>query len=331
MGLWLRETDRILHEYLKKAAYREKCRALEPDEMQMVLELRETEKQMTVCVVELITMQEILRAAGEKEIYWITNNLHRMIRSLIGQKKLVSAIRLSVMGTVAPEEKEKDAIRKVMRDIHERLRYLHAIPIPENLRLTWIHDYLEVTGETDFAQVIRRKYPTMRAMVDLQEDQEALGRFLEEMRESLIRAGREDDWKDRLREYIWINQKRDAEEKARKAEEKRKEAERESMNGMNVFRQEFFKGIRTLEGSKAVGLSRQAVHNHLAAGDRGKFVVLCCRYSMGRLLYRYVKADGELKTSFAGVGMWDTYQAASEALPALRGRWPGSTFEVVAI
>ena len=329
MGLWLSQTDKILYKYLERA-YNKQARQLDAAETRLVLELRQLEKEINVCVTEIITIRQVLEQMKVSDLFWVANNFRRISMSLVSQRKLVNAARLGMMGT-KPNNDELQAILKLKPQIEDRLKYLHAVPIPENVLLTPLKEYVELSGAESFSDIIRKRFPTAKDMMDFQEDKEQMNLFIGEIIDELKQAGRENDYLPRLNEYIERNQQRIEKEKAEKAEAKRKEALREGWNGMPIFKDLFCKGIRTLEGSQPIRLSKQAISTHMAQGHRGQFCVLCCGFGNGKYVYRYVTEDGTLKNNFTNIGVYPTYAAANEAIVSFRDMWPDKAFEAVAI
>lgn len=329
MSVWLSETDKVLHKYLDRAK-KQHVRQLSIGESSLVLELRQIEKDMNVCVTEVILVKQMLQAMKIKDLFWIIQNFERISKSLIVQRKLVTATRLSLMA-VKPTTEELTAIFKLKPDVKKRIEYLNAIPIPENVRLTPIQEYIELIGKKSFADVIRKKFATAKEMVDFQENTEQMQAYIDEIFETVKQAGKENEYVSRLDEYIQTAKQKQADLRAEKAAERHQEAVREGQNGMNYFREHFFRGIRTLEGDETIHLSPQAISTHMAQGHRGKFCVLSCGYVNGRLIYRYAKEDGELKNNFVGIGIYPTYDNANQAVAKLQELWPDRVFEAVAI
>ena len=106
----------------------------------------------------------------------------------------------------------------------------------------------------------------------------------------------------------------------------------ESLNGILLFREQFFKGIRTLKGSKEINLSPSAVHYQLAKGNRGKFCILCCRLVKSRLAFRYMRSNGKESPSFSSVGLYQSLEEAGKAMDEFKQMYPADrAFEVVCI
>lgn len=329
MGVWLRDTTKILHKYLDRSTHRP-ARQLSSEETATVLELRQLEKNINVCVTEIILIKHLINHLKIRDLFWVVNNFERIATSLIKQRRLVSAARLGMMA-LAPDEDEAKAIARLKPDIEERIRYLNSIPIPENILLTPIHEYVELSGEKSFADIIRKKYPTAKEMVQLHENIQEIDAVVNEIVTKLKEVGKENDYVERLNNYIAISERKKASLKAEKERERRKEELKESQNGIFMFTNQFFEGIRTLKGNKDIGLSLASISRHMAEGHRGKFCVLCCGLVNGRLIYRYVKDDGSLLQRFTDVGIYDSYDIANTAISRFKERWPTRAFEAVAI
>ena len=97
------------------------------------------------------------------------------------------------------------------------------------------------------------------------------------------------------------------------------------------FRELFLKGIRTLEGSSKINLSATAVNSQLKRGNRGKFCILCCKFTQGKLRFRYMLANGNDSQSFQNVGLYTDLQEAVTAMSGFQKMYPDRAFEAVRI
>ena len=330
MSLWLSSSDFDLQDFLRKAFAKEReLRKLTPDEFGVVVELREIKKAANLCITEMCFTKEVIFRLRIYDLMWVKNNFERMVHSLTKQRDLIRAVSKAYSG-LKPEEKELKAIQKLISDVKKRIAYINAVPIPENIRLTPIQDYMDLIGGDNFINEVKTVFPMSKDLYESQRDG-SMDRYINEMMESLDKAGKAEAYKERLGAYIKIaNEKNEARERE-KAMEKQAYALNEAQNGILLFREQFFKGIRTLNGSAKIGLSASAISHHLKQGDRGKFCILCCKFSQNRLQYKYMKANGTFSPSFQNCGLYDTLQDAASVMSGYVRLYPDMAFEAVAI
>ena len=330
MSFWLSSSDFDLQEFLRKAFAKERdLRKLTPDEFGVVVELRKIKKAANLCITEMCFTKEVISRLRIDALMWVKNNFARMINSLIKQRDLIMAVSKAFSG-LKPDEKELKAIQKFVADIKKRIAYINAVPIPENIRLTPIQDYMDLVGGDNFINEVKTVFPMSKDLYESQKDG-SIERYINEMMETLEKAGKAEAYKERLGAYVEIaNEKKKARERE-KTMEKQAYALNEAQNGILFFREQFFKGIRTLNGSANIGLSASAISHHLKQGDRNKFCILCCKFSQNRLQYRYMMANGTFSKSFLNCGLYDTFQDATSVIANYVNLYPDIAFEAVSI
>lgn len=330
MSCYLTSKDLILHDFLKKGQKQSKIRTMTPEELETVMQLREIKKAVNLCMTEMLFIVKCISRLEINELYWISNNFHRIIHSLHKQRDLISAVS-AAFSYRKPEPKEFEVITRFIKDIRKRIDFLNSVPVPENLKLTPIQDYMDLIGCKNFIDEVKRVFPTGKDLYESKNDGR-MDDYMESIVSALENAGKQEAYKERLEAYISASNDRINKVKEDKRAEKAAYALNESLNGILLFREQFFKGIRTLKGSKEINLSPSAVHYQLAEGNRGKFCILCCRLVKSRLAFRYMRSDGKESPSFSSVGLYQSLEEAGKAMDEFKQMYPADrAFEVVCI
>ncbi len=163
-----------------------------------------------------------LKASSEKDpslqAGFVTANLFTVANSLDKQRRLAKAL-VHKTGHTPSTKKEERAISRTAGFMEKRLIYVRDIVIRENLHLTPVSDYLNIT-KRDLEQDVQAHFGFFLTREQLKEKQEA---YINEISEIVESAGA-DSYKQNLRAYNEkrMNFRRQAEEeKARKREEKK--------------------------------------------------------------------------------------------------------------
>ena len=330
MSLYLSSHDYYLHEYLRKAFLKDrKMRELSPEDFGKYMELREIRKAANLCMTEMIFTKFVIRRMKIKELEWVTNNFERMTKSMYKQRDLVSAV-ISAFSCYIPDDNELKAIDNFIQRIKTRIEFVNTVPIPENIRLTPIQDYMDLIGGDCFINEVKTEFPMSRDLYESQKNGK-MDAYLSTIMETLEKAGKAEAYKERLDEYIRVASKRKEAQEAEKEAEKTAFNLNEAKNGILLFREQFFKGIRTLDGSAKIGLSASAINHQLKHGNRGKFCILCCYFSRGDIRYRYMRGNGTFSPSFQNVGLYETLEDACQVISDYVQLYPDRAFEAVAI
>lgn len=332
MELYLSSKDWDLHEYVTRANAREDrtVRKLTPAEFETMLNLREDEKAINLCMTEMIFTKAVIYKLKINDLIWVMNNFGRIISSLGKQKDLLYAVRAS-FSYCKPDADEMKAIKKLSEDIRKRIDYLNKVPVPENIRLTPIQDYMDLLGADTFIREVKTVFPASKDLYQAQKNGE-IEKYITDMLDTLEQAGKADLYKERLGAYVSMVQKRKEKAEAEKEAEQFEIAKNEAENGIDLFRELFFKGIRNIQGVEKIGLAKTAITHHLIHGHRGKFCILCCGLAKnGKLMYRYMKKSGEASKSFQGCALYNDLAEAGEALKGFQTIYPDRAFTAVAI
>ena len=169
MGLYLSSNDWVLHEYIKQAfAPEEKTvRKMSPEEFKTVLELREVKKAVNLCMTEMVFTKAVIYKLKINDLMWVMNNFCRIISSLGKQKEFLNAVS-AAYSYRKPDADEKKAVEKVIADILKRIEYLNKVPIPENIRLTPIQDYMDLLGADTFIREVKTVFPASKDLYQAQ-------------------------------------------------------------------------------------------------------------------------------------------------------------------
>ena len=332
MSYYLSSKDLQIERYLTRAQAREDrtVRKMNPEECTIVFEYREIEKAINLCATEMIFTKTFIYRMNINDLMYVANNFGRIISSLLKQKSLIKAIR-AAFTYCKPDEDERKAIERVLKEIRERIDFLNKIPVPENIRLTPIQDYMDLLGADTFIREIKTVFPTSKDLYQAQKNGD-IDEYVSGMMDTLKQAGKEEAYKERLAVYVNMIQKRKEKAEAEKEAERLAVSVSESKNGIDLFRELFFKGIRNIQTVEKIGLSKSAIAHHLIHGHRGKFCILCCGLGRnGQLIYRYMKKSGEASKSFQGCALYNDLPEAEEALKGFQKIYPDRAFTAVAI
>jgi len=323
------EISQILHGYIRKTANGDKpLRSLNHGEVDLVLDLKRIEKETNVCITELCLAKEILKGMRDINCYWIITNLWRMIDSMVKQRKLVTGARQTLM-RLAPNQMEYGSLISLRNEVRDRIKYLREVPVPENIRLTPLQDYVEIMNAESLSELMLKRWPIISDMVEVQRDPAALGLVCDEIMKVLKEHGRENSYVLRIQEYIQHRNEIREQYKQEKAEQKRNEALRESQNGIRIFMEKFFSSVRNHRTCDAIHLSNKCITEQINAGHRGDFCILSCGFYTGNYVYRFVQDDGKLINNFRHAGFYKTRDEALNMIESLKNKYSDHIFEAV--
>ena len=170
MGMYYSKYDYVLKNYLSKSKSKNRpIRNLEAEEWDIAHDLRQLKKSANLCITEMILVKQIIMRLKVSELYCITQNFERMTKSMLKQRDLISAVSASFMG-YKPDEEELKAILTLIKDVEKRIHFLHAVPIPENIELTPLKEYIEIIGSSHFVDEVKKEFPTGADMYNSQGD-----------------------------------------------------------------------------------------------------------------------------------------------------------------
>lgn len=330
MGLYLNKAAADLHRFITKTGGANKIRELLPDELIVVSNLSDTIHKMNLCITELVLIRYVISYLGIKDLAWVKNNIQRIICSLQKQRDLVCSTR-HAFSAIKPNEEESQAIKGLTKDVNDRICFLNSIPIPENIRLMPIHDYLELVGEDSFVKEVKKWFPTYHDII-VSEQNGSMNKYVSYIMKTLESVGKADAYKARLSGYVCAARQRNEKIIAEKKEERENNAKNDALNGMLLFKDLFFRSIRELSGNEKIGTSGKGIRAVLNQGARGKMIVLCCYSFKHEFVFRYMNNDGTMARKFGRtIGFYETYEDATKAAETFSTRSPIKAFDVVAI
>lgn len=330
MSMYFSKYDSIIYTYLNKAnAKKRPVRTLSQEEWEIEHLLRQTKKNANGCITEMLLVKRIINKLEVPELFWVSQNFERMIKSMIKQRNFVAAVCASFMG-LKPDNEELKAIRYQKKKLDNRIQFIHAVPIPENIELTPLKEYIEIIGADKLTDELKKEFPTGADMYTANIDGR-LDAYVDSILDRVRAEGKENNYKDRLMKYVNTEKDRQEKKKQERLEEKLAYEESEAKNGIDLFQQLFFKGIRTLDGCEKIGMGKRSVNNVLYRGHRGDFLVLVCGLSRNKLIYRYLKDNGTLAEYFGGAGFYKTIGEAESKMRTAMEAYPGKAFAVVAV
>lgn len=332
MSLYLTYNSSILHSFIKKCSSdgKDKIREMDDKELETMAKLRDAKKAANICITEMLFVSEVIDRLKIDDLYCVSKNFHRIANSLYKQRQFVCAATIA-FSCNKPDQEEHNAILKLVAEIYKRIDYLNGVPIPENIKITPIQDYLDLVGCRSFADDVKKQFPAWKDVYQ-SKDNGQMDNYIATIMSTLAEAGKEEAYKERLAAYVGLVNDKIAKAKAEKKEKVMAYAFNESVNGMSFFKDHFSKGIRTLAGSEKINLSKSAIHYQLNNGNRGKFCVLCCRLVKNNLAFRYMDLNGIENKSFASAGTYQSYEEAVKTMNVIKARYPADrAFDVVCI
>lgn len=334
-----KKMDIILREYLdrNKIVFTKDLteRARTQKENEILLETKHLWKQLGVLIIEMIMIRDALRRHGTRELRYITNNINRIIFSVVKQRRLVDAVALRFR-YFEPKDQETEAILELIKYTRERIERLKTKIIPENIELTFLKEYADIIGGMDaFNAEIRTVF---YAKKDELFDEKGNGRaplydYLDQIYSVVQEHEQIEHYKERLNNYLEIEQKRQNAIKEEKLKEKNEYEHNESSQGLMLFCQMFYKCLRGHQGeNERIGIKRGTIVNMLIRHERKGFVILSCKlHPSSGFVYRYYGSNGYAVISLSQAKIFDTLEEANRTAEDLQNRYPASAYTVVDI
>ena len=322
--------SQILHDFLARSQNgNATLRQLTNEETEIVLDLRKIKKSANLCMTEMMFVKEVIKRLNITDLYWVVMNFERIIHSVYRQRNMAHAVFAAVSHT-QPSDEEKKSIHYFISSFEKRISYINEVPIPENIKLTPIQDYMDIVGASNFLEEIRTLLPTGKDIFDARTNG-TMDNLISHMMQTLSDAGKDRLYKKRLDEYVDIIRKRAEKDRAERLEERNRKRKSESENGIAVFKELFCKCVRNMNSEKKINLSENAIRSHLNAGHRGMLCILSCGYINGKYSYKYVSDDQRLINRFGDVSLFGTIDEANKAILTLQSIYPTNSFLPIAI
>lgn len=323
--------DTRIYDYLNrgKVSRGKIMRNLSCEEMEWIDLLRKRGRELNALIVELITIRQLLRKMNEPKLFYISENLNRIMFSLKKQRDFAVALKNTIF-SVEPYPQEIPLIKDFMTRVETRINYLRNSIIPENLELTPIKEYLEIMGVKDFTEDIYRRFGSRMNMYDANtERNDELEQYMMDILLTVHNRGLDDKYKERLSKYIEQEDKRLTQKKLEKKQEKLDKDISLAKDGMDAFQRMFHKGIRSLKGCSTIKMGWQSVEKKLDEYGRDAYVILCCYVFNGKCVYRYVGEDHDLTNTFFKAKAFKEGFEATDIMAELEKKYPEKVFDVV--
>ena len=318
-----------INDYLNRGKqFRDKVkRRLSADELEWINTIRVLNKEINVLIVEMITVREVLEAINEPKIFYVSQNFRRIIFSLIRQRDFMSALRHTIMSTI-PKPEEIPDILNSLKKIRERIIFLRKTVIPENLQLTPIQEYVEIIGDQDFIDDIRRRFDNTFSMYEANTGKnEEIKTYAADILLTVHDKGLDDRYKARLQKYIEAEDNRIKKAKLEKQKAMEEKDILTAKYGMEDFREMFYEGLRTLNGNDKIMMSSTSVYAKIKNG-RNVFVILCCYTFHRKAIYRYVGMNNEIVKKFSSARIFKDKSEAYDVLSEMEKAYPSKIFDV---
>lgn len=330
MGLILTAQDKIVDDFIKRSKKQiDKLRQQDSDEIDICMDIRRVNKSANLCMTELLFVKEVIKRFNYHDLYYVVMNFERIINSVHKQRNFMYALFCAISRT-KPSEEEKNAIKSTISKFYKRIAFIHEVPIQENIKLTPIQEYLDIIGETNFMEEIREIMPTGKEIFESMTNG-SMDRLISSMLTTLKNEGKDELYKGRLSEYTKMIRERCEKEKEEREKERTANAKSEAENGIGLFIELFCRGIRNLKTETSIHLTERSIREHLNAGHRGKFCILCCGYRNGKIMYRYVANGQNIVPRFGNVSLYESIDDANREIASLINAYPDRAFAPIAI
>lgn len=302
------------------------------DDLALTHDLMRKYYDMNILVTEILAINRVLKRLDDQKIYAMTNNLYRVMNSLARQRDKVFVCKCAVQ-SLRPEPYEVEYLQQIMRDTDKRIQFIRGTILPENLELTPIKEYLELTGAKSLADDIYEKIGNRKELVEIVaragDPDGRVDRYVAQVLETVRKAGKETAYQERIAGWYErserIKAEKTAEEKAERDARNLKDAEAY----MRYFRSEFNRCIRTLDGNESVGISRISLEKMLNKNGRNVWVVIRCYMYGGNPVYRYYKGGGVWKKMMFGAKVFTDEEEATEVVRRYAEEYRGQVFDVM--
>lgn len=325
--------DTRLYGYLDRSnAKRDRpIRNMTSEELERSDILRKRIKDMAILITEMITIRNLLRTINEPKLFYIQNNINRIMFSVVHQRDFAKSLRRAFM-TVQPMPYEEPLIKDFISRVATRIDFLRGTIIPENLLLTPIQEYLEIIGEKDFTADINAKFGNRTAMFDANTGKnDEIEHYAADILLTVHEHGLDDKYRERLNRYIEMENRREENKKQeRKAEKDRRDMEL-MKDGMDAFQRMFNKGIRTLKGCETIKMGFWTIEKKISEYGRDGYVLLCVYVHNNKCVYRYGGEKNDLVPTFYQARIFKDGFEATDAMAEMEKKYPDRLFDVIRI
>lgn len=279
---------------------------------------------------EVFTIIHVMEHMENKDLFYVSRNLFRVVNSLRKQRELAFSVQRA-FSTFKPQPDELKGIVVFISDCRKRIRFLKETILPDNMKMTPIHEYLVIVGSPDVSTDLYKRFKTRSEMyrVTTSEDKTDLNSYINDIFSTVEKAGKLHEYEDRLNEYIKLSDERDRKIEADKQERKRQTERRVAEDGMLVFQRRFNNVSFELRSDDRIRMGIECVRRRINQYGRNCFFILCCYTYAGKPLFRYVGNGLELYPYFYSGHVYMNEDEANADMEKLIGMHPDKVFEVV--
>ena len=311
---------------LRKRDENQANRKLSSDDFAVLMELKNTQHEFNSLVTELIVIRRILELIGDSKLYPIICNLNRVIFSLMKQRDKGVVVKYTY-STVPPLPYEVGYVKKFITDARKRTTFIRNAIVPENLELTPIKEYLEVTGKNTLFQDIREKIGDHKAMFGATREQ--LDSYAGDILKIITEAGLMDSYKERLDAYNKRNEERARVIKEEKQREATAEKHEMAEQIMERYQYLFNRSMRTLGACEEIGIKTGSVAAKLDVHGRNSWMVIRCDICNRGPRFRYYTGRKTWEKSFCSSAVYKEEKEAEEIAEKYRQQNPDKVYDVV--
>lgn len=253
----------------------------------------------------LIALSQIL-SHMDKRYQYICNRLSVSISSLQKQAKYLGCVR-SAIEWDDPDDAQLKAVKLCILGVDRRLDYLEEDILVENIKMTPVNAYLNITGQT-FRSALESEFPTKEELYD----KEKVYAFADKILAVVKEAGRENEHEEELKKLTVRDDKKHDEAEKRKMEALKKGKD-DADYALGTFIGAFQSGMSQIKTNKKIHLYNDVIRDRINQYGRDCFVVLIAYKSKSGLVYRYMKDDGGMSTSFRNANIFLDKEEAQNA------------------
>lgn len=302
------------------------------EEMALYMDIRNAIKKESILITEMITLRQMIDKFQRKELYYIINNIQRIVLSLRKQRMFVVVVKIA-FETTKPKKEEWDAVADLVKSIDHRIEYLNSVPIPENLMLTPMWEYIQILGGMEnFHKDVYKVYQNYKSMID---DRYEGWEMTEDYVNNIMSVVKEHNldtvYLERLNKYIQKDQEAREKRKKEQETERIQKEKNDTMHAINDFSKAFRKCLIGLQGNEQIHVGSRAIEQRLGRHDRNCAVILCCYINQKkRMSYSYVtNNEGYTHCKFSAAKTYKSIEEAEKFADEFNRKYPERTYLAV--
>ena len=301
--------------------------SLSEDETRLLMDLRTQIYEMNILLLEIIFINNMLKLRNIPQVYYLERNFWRMTGSVIRQRD--KAIKLRYALTKIPlTPEEVTGFKQFHTNTNNRIKYLRETIIPENLAFTPVKEYLEITGEESFIKVIYNFFNNDRKAIYAASQNSQNRDLLDHVLKVVGDAGKLDASRERLEEYVRIDQARSEKIRMEARQEKIESDLYDSEAGLARFQRIFNNSIMNRDDCYDIRIKRSEIISRLMNGKANYYIILCSYMFHSKYMFRYVSSAGTLVPEFCRAALYKEEGEARAVMEQLQEKHPGRAFDV---